>query len=161
MAEIRAALAVGKEVVTHTAAVSVPGWTGAGYVILDPQSGVGAWKIGGGENGAYLIVSGMALIALAISIGFVALAGAPLAATLAASLGFLGVEGFLVVAGASLIMAGLALVSGDLRACSNWLELGTGAMSILLSTIFPMLALPVSSVILGVLLNDGSGQVCR
>jgi hypothetical protein len=54
MAEIRAALAVGKEVITHTAAVSVPGWTGAGYVILDPETNVGAWKISGGENGGSL-----------------------------------------------------------------------------------------------------------
>jgi hypothetical protein len=53
MDEIRAALAVGKEVTTHTDDISVLGWTGAGYVIIDPQSGIGAYKIGGGENGSH------------------------------------------------------------------------------------------------------------
>lgn len=56
MDEIRAALAVGKEVITHTTAVSVPGWSGAGYAIIDPETGVGAWKIGGGKRGSLLIM---------------------------------------------------------------------------------------------------------
>ena len=53
MAEIRNALNVGKEVITHTDAVSVPGWSGAGYIILDPRTGDGAYKIGGGANGGW------------------------------------------------------------------------------------------------------------
>jgi hypothetical protein len=52
MDEIKAALAVGKEVTTHTDAVSVPGWSCAGYIIMDPQTGIGAYKIGGGMNGS-------------------------------------------------------------------------------------------------------------
>jgi hypothetical protein len=51
MDEIRAALDAGKTVTTHTDPVSVPGWQGAGYVILDPETGDGAWKISGGKNG--------------------------------------------------------------------------------------------------------------
>ncbi|WP_440995002.1 hypothetical protein [Arhodomonas sp. SL1] len=47
-------MATGKEVITHTDAVSVPGWSGAGYVIFDPKTGAGAWKIGGGVNGGSL-----------------------------------------------------------------------------------------------------------
>ncbi len=54
MGEIQAALAVGKEVITHTDAVSVPGWTGAGYIIFDPVVGDGAYKISGGVNGGIL-----------------------------------------------------------------------------------------------------------
>jgi len=55
MAEIRASLTVGKTVITHTDAVSIPGgWSGAGYIILDPETNVGAWKIGGGLNGGVL-----------------------------------------------------------------------------------------------------------
>jgi hypothetical protein len=53
MDEIRAALAVGKEVITHTDAVRVPGWSGAGYIILDPVTGSGAYKIAGGSNGSF------------------------------------------------------------------------------------------------------------
>jgi transglutaminase-like putative cysteine protease len=51
MAEIKNALNAGKEVITHTEAISVPGWTGAGYIILDPQTGDGSYKISGGANG--------------------------------------------------------------------------------------------------------------
>jgi hypothetical protein len=46
---------VGKEVITHTDAVTIPGWSGAGYIILDPETGSGAYKISGGANGAVLI----------------------------------------------------------------------------------------------------------
>lgn len=53
--EIRNALLAGKEVITHTNAVSVPGWSGAGYIILDPDTGVGAYKISGGGNGGFLV----------------------------------------------------------------------------------------------------------
>lgn len=56
MNEIRNALAVGKEVITHTDAVSVPGWSGAGYIVYDPASGDGAYKIGGGANGSHSLM---------------------------------------------------------------------------------------------------------
>jgi hypothetical protein len=54
MNELRSSLAVGREVIVHTDPISVPGWTGAGYVIIDPQTGAGAWKIAGGANGGFL-----------------------------------------------------------------------------------------------------------
>jgi hypothetical protein len=54
MEEIRNALNAGKEVLTHTDAVSVPGWSGAGYILFDPKTGDGAFKIGGGQNGGWL-----------------------------------------------------------------------------------------------------------
>lgn len=63
MSEITAALAAGKTVITHTDAVSVPGWSGAGYVILDPDTGAGAWKINGGQNGAFLAILILFMIA--------------------------------------------------------------------------------------------------
>ncbi len=54
MTEIRNALNTGKEVITHTDPVSVPGWTGAGYIITDPDTGAGAYKIAGGANGGMI-----------------------------------------------------------------------------------------------------------
>ncbi len=53
MAEIRAALAAGKDVITHSDTVSVPGWHGAGYILFDPETGSGAYKISGGQNGSF------------------------------------------------------------------------------------------------------------
>jgi hypothetical protein len=41
MDEIESALASGRTEVAHTDPVSVPGWTGVGYVILDPDTGAG------------------------------------------------------------------------------------------------------------------------
>ena len=51
MDEIRTSINVGKEVTTHESTVSVPGWSGAGYIIIDPRNGDGAYKITGGKNG--------------------------------------------------------------------------------------------------------------
>lgn len=75
--EIRQALNSGKEVITHTHPISVPGWSGAGYVITDPETGAGAWKIGGGLNGGGLFNAvGYMLNALNFFYGFLdALAG--------------------------------------------------------------------------------------
>ncbi|CAI8837134.1 hypothetical protein [Methylocaldum szegediense] len=56
MQEIRAALNAGKEVITHTDPVSVPGWSGAGYILFDPETGDGAFKIGGGQNGGIISI---------------------------------------------------------------------------------------------------------
>lgn len=71
MAEIKNALNAGKEVITHTDAVSVPGWSGAGYIITDPVMGDGAYKISGGGNGGFLagVLFGMSLF-LFISLFF-------------------------------------------------------------------------------------------
>jgi len=52
VAEIRASVNAGKEVITHTNPVSVLGYTGGGYIIIDPITGDGSYKIGGGLNGA-------------------------------------------------------------------------------------------------------------
>lgn len=69
MREISAALSVGKEVVTHTSPISLNGWTGAGYIILDPETGEGAYKISGGSNGGFLVA--LQFIAKAFTIGAV------------------------------------------------------------------------------------------
>jgi hypothetical protein len=49
--EIVNALAAGKEVTVHEKDISVNGWKGNGYVVLDPATGAGAYKIAGGANG--------------------------------------------------------------------------------------------------------------
>jgi transglutaminase-like putative cysteine protease len=54
LAEIQAAVDAGETVITHARPVSVAGWTGAGYIILDPVTGSGAFKIAGGPNGGFL-----------------------------------------------------------------------------------------------------------
>jgi len=52
MSEIQTALATGKEVTAHQSNITTSfGWTGAGYVIFDPVSGDGVYRITGGLNG--------------------------------------------------------------------------------------------------------------
>ncbi|CAK0766568.1 Transglutaminase domain-containing protein [Gammaproteobacteria bacterium] len=64
-AEISNALAAGKEVTVHQANISAYGWTGMGYIILDPATGAGAYKISGGMNGGSLSMEFDNLILLA------------------------------------------------------------------------------------------------
>jgi len=50
-AEIIASVNAGLEVITHTDDIVISGYTGAGYIIIDPETGNGAYKISGGLNG--------------------------------------------------------------------------------------------------------------
>jgi len=70
-AEIRTSVNAGKVVTTHTERVNFHGWTGEGYIILDPETGAGAYKISGGANGGILIMLGVALLLLALISTFI------------------------------------------------------------------------------------------
>lgn len=52
--EIQAAVTAGKHVTVHEQPIRYHGWEGTGYVVLDPETGAGAWKISGGANGGEL-----------------------------------------------------------------------------------------------------------
>jgi hypothetical protein len=60
--EIQNALNAGRTVTVHEAPITVSGWTGTGYIIDDPATGAGAYKISGGANGGVLIVLGVFLL---------------------------------------------------------------------------------------------------
>jgi hypothetical protein len=64
MDEITQGLATGREVIAHTDRISMPGWTGEGYVIYDPATGSGAYKIAGGTNGDFSTWCGIAVFAI-------------------------------------------------------------------------------------------------
>jgi len=52
--EIQNAIQRGYEVTVHQAPLNVNGWEGSGYAIIDPENGVGAYKISGGASGGEL-----------------------------------------------------------------------------------------------------------
>ncbi|HEW97299.1 MAG: hypothetical protein DRR16_13385 [Candidatus Parabeggiatoa sp. nov. 3] len=52
--EIRASVAVGKKATVSQNNITVGGWTGVGYIIADPDTGAGAYRISGGGNGGFL-----------------------------------------------------------------------------------------------------------
>ena len=49
--EIRASVAVGKVATVSQNNITVGSWTGVGYIIADPDTGAGAYRISGGSNG--------------------------------------------------------------------------------------------------------------
>jgi len=108
-------------VITHTDSVSVPGWTGGGYIILDPEDNTGAYKISGGSNGG-LIVFG-AIFALMGALMFVmvlsavsGLAAMPLGVGVIAFAAY--ISGLMIAVGASLLYAAYALSEGDVDECN-------------------------------------------
>jgi len=80
MAEIQNGLAAGKEVTLHQSPITQSGWTGSGYIITDPGTGAGAYKIAGGANGGTLIIFAFAFVLMAIAIIIPALALLPIIA---------------------------------------------------------------------------------
>ena len=54
--EIHQAINAGYHVVVHGNRIEASGWEGAGYMVLDPDTGSGAYKISGGANGAFTAV---------------------------------------------------------------------------------------------------------
>jgi hypothetical protein len=64
--EIRASVAVGKKATVSQNNITVGGWTGVGYIIADPDTGAGAYRISGGANGAQVIISAVGMTALTI-----------------------------------------------------------------------------------------------
>jgi hypothetical protein len=55
--EIESVVASGKEVTIHEAPISAHGFTGSGYIAIDPQTGAGAYLIEGGARGALLLLN--------------------------------------------------------------------------------------------------------
>lgn len=53
-ADIQEAVATGKVALVSQHEVTVGGWTGVGYLLLDLETGAGAYLIAGGINGGYL-----------------------------------------------------------------------------------------------------------
>ena len=111
MAEIRASLNAGKMVITHTDAINVPGWSGAGYIILDPETGVGAYKISGGGNGVWLAIAGALIATIGIvSLISVGVSGGPITALFSTAV---------ITMGVALATAGIALITGAYAVCST------------------------------------------
>jgi hypothetical protein len=75
--EIRNAVNAGKEVTVHEKAINAFGWSGYGYVIVDPETGAGAYLIEGSGNGSFWIEAGFAAV-----LGAISLAGLSLGASL-------------------------------------------------------------------------------
>ena len=70
---IQQALVQGLEVTVHQNPISVNGWQGSGYSVIDPEMGVGAYQISGGASGGTLL-EGVSYLLTTLSIFFSSLA---------------------------------------------------------------------------------------
>ncbi|MEO6278295.1 transglutaminase domain-containing protein [Roseateles sp.] len=66
---VQQALDAGYEVTIHQAPITQDGWTGAGFTIIDPQTGAGGDLIEGGGNGAWIPLASIAFAMLAVVLG--------------------------------------------------------------------------------------------
>ena len=62
IAEIASAVAAGKEVTVHERPITYNGWSGAGYIVLDPGTGAGGYMIEGAANGGAFAAFGAGLL---------------------------------------------------------------------------------------------------
>ena len=62
--EIRNAVNAGKEVTVHEKSINKHGWKGFGYIVIDPETGAGAYIIEGKGNGGSLDYSNTELVIL-------------------------------------------------------------------------------------------------
>ena len=62
--EISQALSLGLEVTVHEKPITINGWKGSGYSIINPDYGIGAYKISGAASGGFLVLLGFIAIAV-------------------------------------------------------------------------------------------------
>jgi len=88
--EIQNAIAAGKEVTVHEKAINAYGFSGFGYIIIDPETGVGGYLIEGKGNGSYLsgLLLGATLAILIITLSLLLIPAAGGALTIATGMLF-------------------------------------------------------------------------
>ncbi|WP_019520166.1 transglutaminase-like domain-containing protein, partial [Faucicola boevrei] len=101
MTDVRNAINAGKEVTISQKQINAFGWSGTGYIVLDPESGVGAYMIGGGADGGILPMIGGLGVGILFSI-------------------ILASFGAAVTAGGSLILLALAAIVLAITAYYLW-----------------------------------------
>ncbi|WP_180169699.1 hypothetical protein [Acinetobacter sp. YH12021] len=86
IADIRNAVAAGKVVTTTEKSINFYGWQGSGYIILDPNTGSGAYMISGGLNGGFAYFMGVMVAALLLTAIIALFATNPLGAVMGAAM---------------------------------------------------------------------------
>jgi hypothetical protein len=90
-ADVQNAVNAGKEVTISQSKITYAGWSGAGYLVIDPQTGAGSYLIEGGANGGSLTTNSAAqtLIGLALGLvsGLAAVIAGPVVAAIVGTIG--------------------------------------------------------------------------
>ena len=154
MSDINNALATGKEIVTHTDKLTIPGFAGSGYAIIDPTTGDGIYKISGGKNGGFILLLAGALLFLLIYMEIASGAAMLSPALLAASF----------ILALSFVVAGIALINGDKQLCTKAMSTGLTVLTIMARLSFntnKVAGVVLSSVIMTQLMNSIGDAVCQ
>lgn len=118
--DIRNAVNAGRVVTAHERNISVKGWSGSGYIIIDPNSGAGAYLIDGGANGA---------------INFFAMAlAAWLFAALCMEVNMVAAVGFLAIA-TGFLLAGIAWLNNNEKLCQAGLTIAFLGLETIISSL--------------------------
>jgi transglutaminase-like putative cysteine protease len=122
--DIRNAVNSGKEVTVQKSDITYNGWTGHGYIVIDPTTGAGAYMIAGGLSGAVVM---MFVGAFLIFIGL-------LAATTLVGIIIAAVALFI---GLTLFLSGLAIFFNNLTSAES--EYYRCMLPILISNLFSVI----------------------
>ena len=125
--EIRNAVNVGNIAIAHQGYLDFYGTRAAGYLLLDPETGAGAYKIASGGNGGVLIFAGLLII---MTMMFFLM---PLLAS-GVGLTFFAL-GLLV--GTSLVAAGVAALTGNSFACNVFLATAAATLATMIGLLIP------------------------
>jgi len=147
--EIQEALNLGLEVTVHEKPIEVNGWKGSGYSIVDPEYGVGAYKISGGTNGGILIVLGITFLLMFMISMFIM--GPHMWAFLLTPSGQL-IVGAVISSAVALIARGVELLTDNYGNACGWANGGIGAgIGALLSLWLPII--PIVGILVGITLS--------
>ena len=152
--EIRNAVNAGKEVTVHEKSINKHGWKGFGYIVIDPETGAGAYLIEGSGNGAILFMIGAFILGMLFAMlpAIIATGGAALAA----------IGPLLLLGIGSLLMGGALLGIFDSGLCKVGLGLivGTSLAFVSTSILLPAIGAANASIAAGALnLIFGSNAV--
>jgi len=123
----------------HEKQISAHGWTGYGFIIIDPETGAGAYLVEGKGNGGYLMLLGIIGMISALIIFIVAGAmGAGVFALVLASLATLeSLFPLLMASSLVLYLAGLSLTNEKTKfLCGGFLNIYGGLVLSALSMRF-------------------------
>ena len=146
----------GKVATIHDSPVAYAGGTFVGYTIIDPVTGAGAYKIGGGENGGILILVGLLAILtvfLMIPVILTLVAGTGGAAIVLAPI-IIQAMIALFASGIAFITAGFLSLAGYTKLCSKVLGAAIGALTVVLGRLVPVLGTIIAGALLGGVLSD-------
>ena len=127
----------------------MPGWTGAGYIIFNPDTGDGAYKISGGANGGFLLL-----------VGFIILAAFLVISTSVFLIGLLTIP----IATINIILASLAIHSfiKNIRSAADQcqgLEMISVTISLLVKLGFDLALKGIDAVVVGTLMQIVEGTI--